>query len=214
MPIPAGSWRVTVNGQMPSGEGFVTGFWMGGAAYTNHASLQTLSDSVRDSFQSNALTAIRAMNPAGLKFQKIKTYAYDGSGAKAVDVAESAIVTGQQPGTSVAATLPMQACMVVTLHTGRPGRSYRGRMYVPAISAALATHQYAAADVNAVTGAVANWFTNLNSLLTPYVAVMSTKLGATAVVTDVAADSIPDTQRGRAEHLAASTRSVVTVTNI
>lgn len=205
MPIPAGSWRVVLEGTLRGTQDFATGFWLSGAAYTNHASMQTLSDSIRDSCVSQFLGHANKVATNVDVFKRIRLYAYDGSGGAALDTCESSIPDANGRGISTDGTLPLQTCMVLTLRTARSGRSYRGRMYLPACGTALSDHEFSPLLVDEIGGGLKHWFDAINAANTPTVSVVSQKLGSAEFVTSVSVDSLPDIQRGRAQGLTAVT---------
>lgn len=101
------------------------------------------------------------------------------------------------------ATKPFQVSIVASLLTGRPGRSYRGRMYWPAFSAAISTSTMVMAPTDVATVA-----TSMAKMLTltgqaagvdaaMQAAVNSKKLGTTNFVTQIRVGGVLDTQRRR-----------------
>ena len=104
-------------------------------------------------------------------------------------------------------TNPFQSALVATLQTGRPGRSYRGRMYLPFLTSAfnagkisttsvtLGARAAAVADLLADTATAASSFPGLQP------AVVSKAADAVTSVTSVRVGDIMDTQRRRRDSL-------------
>lgn len=128
----------------------------------------------------------------------------DGAG-KTAQVAEAGFST---PWTgNVSPVMPPQSSVVLSLLTGRPGRSYRGRMYWPCLNASFDTGKVTLTP--AVVGTLAE---NAAQLLTDIgdaagvdfamkPAVASTVLGVQTLVTEVRVGTVVDTQRRRRNQL-------------
>lgn len=98
-----------------------------------------------------------------------------------------------------------QNAIVISLQTGRPGGSYRGRVYWPALGANLSNGRVQSADTDELAGAAATWLNDvgdaLSSFLTAHgqVAVVSTTQNKATPVTSCRVGNRLDSQRRRAE---------------
>ena len=185
MPIPAGSWRVVLEGTLRGTQDFATGFWLSGAAYTNHASMQTLNDSIRDTCVSQFLGHANKLASTSDLYKNVRLYAYNGTGGAALDTTVSPISSANGTGLSTDSPLPLQTCMVITLRTARSGRSYRGRMYLPAATTGLSNHEFSPTLVDEIAAGAKHWFDAINAANTPTVSVVSGGLlclGGVAVI--------------------------------
>lgn len=130
---------------------------------------------------------------------------YIDSAGVVAQVAEAAMDTAWSPAS--APKMPFQCSVVLSLLTGRPGRSYRGRMYWPALAMSLeaTSGQLAAATTAAIAADAAQLLTDIGTaagvdfLMVP--SVSSAKLGTSSVVTQVSVGSVIDTQRRRRNQL-------------
>lgn len=197
MPIPANVARVVLSGRVSGGEDFSTGFWVSGAGSADalltdvmkHVTTfwQSFTD---DMYTSQVLT-------------KVSVYHYAAGGSQASGQAEQAV---NIPGTRATPGSPLSTSVVVTTLTGAPGRSNRGRMYLPFVglmgldgrladpTAAQRMAQAVAAFLGAIRGD-GDGFTPV---------VVSTTHTAAKTITSVRADDVPDSQRRRDESLVAS----------
>lgn len=115
--------------------------------------------------------------------------------------AETLLGTPWAPGT--AAKMPFQCSMVLSLLTGRPGRSYRGRMYWPAFSLDVSgtTLAITPAQSQLLANEMSELLTDIGgaagseALMMPVV--RSDKLGITTFVTQIRCGTVVDTQRRR-----------------
>lgn len=99
--------------------------------------------------------------------------------------------------------LPSQISTVVSLHTGFPGASKRGRMYFPpfGVSAGTSNARVASACVTALTSAMVNFFQDVNAIAGLAVNVYSTTVDQLTPVTQVRVGDVFDTQRRRRNEL-------------
>lgn len=131
----------------------------------------------------------------------VRTYGYP-------DVGQPADRQGVSSGAAIpgagTASLPPQCSCVVTLQTGLPGRSQRGRIYWPLCGGGVTVAQRSSlvtqTTANAFADLLANWGTLLeNNTLRPVVASEAT--GNLTVVSSVRVDNIVDTQRRRRDNM-------------
>lgn len=133
-------------------------------------------------------------------------YCYPTGGSSAAAIA-TAPITGK-PGTSSASGAPLQTSMVLTLRTGQAGRSYRGRIYLPARGGmAAGSGGYLATGTGSVVNPVINWLHQI-AILTPFpggvgarAGVASSRRGVFTSLTSITVDLKPDIQRRRANKL-------------
>ena len=122
-------------------------------------------------------------------------------------MAATAAPSAPMPGIG-SAKMPFQTSLVFSLDTGRPGRSYAGRVYWPAIGAGIDGETARVTATNA--GNYLDAFVALLNGITAaaptgatiYPAVASTRLGITTRVTTVRVGNVLDTQRRRRDSLA------------
>ena len=110
--------------------------------------------------------------------------------------------------------LSARDCLVASLETGLPGRSFRGRIYCPCNGMALTSHQAATGYVTNVATATANMITAINASsigADPATVVILNNKDFPQPVTQVKVDSLPDTQRRREDKLGALFTHFVTV---
>lgn len=142
---------------------------------------------------------------------QIRTEALQANG----DLVEAAEVA-QSPAYSGSGTvhMPPQSSIVMSLDTGRPGRSYRGRAYWPALGLPLDTGS-ARIDISDATSLATSFVGFLGDIaaaapaghnLDPVVA--SAKLGVQTPVTRVQVGTVVDTQRRRRDKLVEQYASV------
>lgn len=149
----------------------------------------------------------RSMLGALSTLEKVSAYYYPTPSGGATVAAES---TGSAISGSGTVTVPFQSALVATLQTGRPGRSYRGRMYLPFLTATfnlgkintssitLIARATAVADFLSDTAAAASSFPGLVP------SVVSKTASAVTPVTSVRVGDVMDTQRRRRDDLVES----------
>lgn len=118
------------------------------------------------------------------------------------------------PGTGTS-NHPAQTAMVVSLRSSVPGRSGRGRMYLPATGAAIAAAmQFSSSIITGVAARSAQLVEDLGTSSYQDVglkAVVASTAGARQI-TRVEVDNDPDTQRRRSDKLQASQTAIEIVT--
>lgn len=188
--------RINISGTIAGGGDWATGFWTSGAT-----SADTVMGVVHDPVVT-MLNAIRANWSTAFTATTISVYYYATSGGGASSIATSTI---SELGNSSANGAPLTCCAVATLSTGRPGRQYRGRMYLPWQSpVAPGGHLISAGDIDSAAGAVATCFGTIQGAASGIVpSVVSTVHGTTARITAIRMDDLPDTQRRRERGLSA-----------
>lgn len=139
MPYPSRLTRCNINASLTGGEIMVHTVWLQrDLTVPGATSLQTLADRVRDSWTvamnggGAVAQGVRVHLAASTVYQNVTAYSVDAAG-RATNQAVSSF-TGVT-GTSTGSALPPQCALVVSLLTGRPGRSGRGRLYLGGLSA-------------------------------------------------------------------------------
>lgn len=208
MPRPANMLKLNLSGTLDSGqEAFTTSFWMTG--YTEGDVTDASAVLLATSGSAVAfLAAAKALISTTDAYRALDTYFYpSGTGPATKHGHADVSVAGN--GTS---HHPLQTAAVMTLRTPNIGRSFRGRMYLPASGAPLTTsNQFDTTVLNPVVDALGSWLSVLSSAPTGPV-VMSTALGSSMLITSVDADQRPDIQRRRAGKQVPGTRHSAPVT--
>jgi hypothetical protein len=150
---------------------------------------------------SAATAGLKSVNATGVALSIIKSYLYRGG----VLTAQGNAAITAVPGTG-SANLPFFTALCCSLLTNTPGRSGRGRLYLPFTAGALTATggQTNIGSLSQYAGNVASWLSGLggNDNLYPgdptsaAVVLSNTKSAVYDVVT-TRIDSIPDTQHGR-----------------
>jgi len=204
MARPANMTQNVLSGALPGGEVWQTSYWQEGytAAEATDANCATVL--ANPTFQALRDAFLNLMN-AGSTFTDFDRYFYAGSGGATAHGHASANSAGVG---SVAH--PNQVACVLTLRTGSPGRSKRGRMYFPATGAPFSgtTGMLSSTQVNTLVDTAAAWFAELET--DAPVVVVSVATSSAAPVSSVDADLIADTQRRRTNKMV-STRHSATV---
>lgn len=149
--------------------------------------------------------ALSAINPSTVTLDTLTGYQYKG-GAKA---AAQGVFTTTGLGTHTnAVTMPNQICAVLSLRTGIPGRSHRGRMYVPVLSVAIAAGGVASTTLlNGLASGLATSMGTFNSSGNGKCVVSSSTLAAAFQIKTVQVDNVLDTQRRRRDKVVGTVSS-------
>lgn len=199
MSISGSSVRHVLRGDDSSGEIFATGFWMRPPSGTpaTQVALNTMNDDVALSFLATAINGFRSIMASTSHYTGVTSYMYNG-GDTALLVAEHEFTPVQGVGQG-GNSLPLQTSMCLSLRTDVPGRSGRGRMYLPAHGSTLTVHQFPTADVENVVTAAQAFFEDIDGDgVAGTVIVASETLDMGNAVNAVEVDSRPDIQRRRA----------------
>lgn len=201
MGIPANAVKITYNGHLSNGEIFSWGSWFDALTALTQAELDSLLSTATTAFASDLQAQQVIQLDTGSGYDGAKAYYYDGSGPHAALISEESLsVVGSSSGTD----MPLQTCAVASLRTGRPGRSYRGRIYFPYLEGALTSHQFPSTFCSNFATDVANYLTAIKTasgggFRAADPVVMSSMKSAMTPITQVLVDSKPDVQRRRAE---------------
>lgn len=210
MGIPAGSIKISLNGSLPGGEIWNTGWWIYGPTLDVSAAASTAANIwsiMSASTGTHLMNALKVLWQTSCAFTGVKVYSY-------ADTTGVASVVGSATGTAVTGTgtkpvQPDQECLVVTLRTALSGSHRRGRMYMPVNGAALdGGGLFSALDVGTVLDGLKADLALVGA--DPHLSgfppvVLSKVLGATTPITAISADLRPDIQRRRSNRQARGT---------
>ena len=202
MPPPANSSRVVLSGKLAGGEIWSTGFWITGADITSQgdatAQAQLLLEALGDADASGAMTiTLNDWMANSCTWDRVTVYAYAGGSSQSEYIGEAVNTPTKQGG--LGQRVPNQVAMVLSLRTGRPGRRYRGRMYLPA--GGITLNSDGEIGSNSMQPVLDGWtvfFSRWNQGQAGQIVVMSTTGSVVTPVTSLILDSRPDIQRRRA----------------
>lgn len=212
MAMPAQTGRINLVGRLGNAEVFSTGFAIdvGDGVVESQADWEDMIDAIYTQFSDNAFAALAAILDPQSAYTAIRGYYYAIAGAGATYQADHAIAGGS--GTSSRELKPAQTSLVASLRTGRPGRSYRGRMFLPATGVELTQSTFAFAGAEAISEAMADFFSGINrDIATAKVHVVSDTRSTSTQVTYVSVDHRIDIQRRRADALSTSSPVITPV---
>lgn len=210
MPLPYAIYRLVLHGQM----GASPSTWSIGLAVVNHGAasagamqawLAGIASDVETSYV-NSSAGWGAMASPDTVFQGMRAYHYAAAASSADLTAEFTFTNAAQGGGSKESPT-MQACCV-SLLTGAAGRHNRGRVYVPADGEALAVHQFSSGHVPIVGRGIRDLIDHINGSTLAgedCTVVIASQQAVPPPVTRIRVDSLPDTQRVRANGQVAST---------
>jgi len=205
VPIPDGVSKVSLIGQLAGGaEEFVTSFWIA-AAGTTQAAVDTMTGLIHDAVQFG-MPDLKLLLSDDCAFTDVRVYSYPEGGPNATFQASRPITGGA--GT-YSIYQPLQLSLVATLETGILGRSFRGRMYIPATGVDPTGHNADAGARNSMLDGLNAMFVAINAdeNLGP-VSVVSQTRNEHNPVTALSADNRLDIQRRRAQQVPGVTRVV------
>lgn len=196
-------FQAALIGTNPVGDQFHAGFSVETSAL-GEQSAQALAEHIAEAWESTfnqnfSGQSLMGQYTTGTHFTKVVTYERPKDPAgKAIEVGEKGLVA--QAGDDGGPNLPPETAVCISLLTGAPGRSRRGRMYMPAPSSVvLAPDGKLDAGFQTI---FANWagafFGAVNNTLNGVkVVVWSRKNASTADVTQIAVGNQLDVQRRR-----------------
>ena len=199
--------RLVVAGKIGGTQTWSTGIGLNGTdeSAPAAATLQRFVDEFAPLVSTWFGAAVGSLNNSDVSLEKLILTSYLAGETKAHAVAEhqfAPVVTGG----STVQSLPVFTALVVTLLTGIPGRSGRGRMYLPMTTAPLANHQ---ADQNMCTTVATRTATMLIAMATAETTgqpqLIPAVCGKTGNfnITSVKVDSNPDVQHRREDKIGA-----------
>lgn len=199
---------VRINGSLPGGEVWSVNprfFGNFGPDITNYPDLLAWATNIAALNSGNVLPApLRALlSPSGAVVS-IRCEYRDASDR--LQQAAEVALPSPAPGTG-SATKPFQTSLVSSLLTGRPGRSYRGRLYWPALGAIISASDLRLSDVNAQSycTAVGQFLTAVQNAAPAgtgvTLGVVSQTLSTRSAVTRIEVGDVLDVQRRRRDSL-------------
>lgn len=207
MPYPSGDVVKYVVGGGAASDTWSIGVWqsltgLGGnptPAQMNSAALSRLNG-FDTAVWSASLGPLKAENSPAMNLSFCKSYLYRNGVLTAQGVGNKTAVPG-----GATTLLPLFTAICFTLLTGISGRSYRGRVYLPATGIVgssttgqiATTHQQLATNLGLWLGGFAPDDTSFPGDPTTYAGVLSQTKAAITKITSVRADSLYDTQHGR-----------------
>jgi hypothetical protein len=202
MPYPANTARVVLHATVGGTEEMQTGFWIHTATAADAQDLATELAPLVTTF----LQATQNGTYQTVTWDRLDVYTYTGGSTKAAGQGTATLaVTGTTSGNGPA----LDTCGVLTLLTGLPGRSRRGRMYLPYHLPIANGTTMADATMNARANALVDLIDAVNTAQGGIaVSVVSGTLGQYFPVTGVQYDLIPDVQRRRVNQLTGARTTV------
>lgn len=203
MPYPAKTIKTVIGGTIGAQEIFAFGFQLDGSNVSGQVDLDGVNGACVAALTNNFLvSATLDLFAQAVTFDSVRNYLYTG-GTTASLVSES---TGINKHSAVAqVALPNQCAVVVTLETGTPGRSHRGRAYLPPvnINALRQDGQLLSSACTQLANSFASMLKALHDDPAPVgrPVVASATKGSMTTVNQVRVDSIVDTQRRRRNKL-------------
>lgn len=206
--MPVAHNVVRINGSLPGGEVWSVNpkYSAGpGGLKTSYEDLLAWAEGIVGLNGGGILpTGLRAIMSTAVSITSIRTEYRDASGnlAQAAEAVPVSPITG-----SNSASKPFQTSLVSSLLTGRPGRSYRGRLYWPALAMTIGTADLRVADtllatttaaINTALSQIANIGAPENDLA---LSVVSEKLSVATPVTQISCGDVLDVQRRRRDTL-------------
>lgn len=204
MAYPQHAVKFVLNGKVPSGEVFAHSQWFDGTASDTDDDARSLASGLlaADWLTNFLTTTVKSYFANTVSWVGWNAYWYAGGPAAAhsygADYVTPAVGTG---GTSV---LPAQMCTVMSQRTGRPGRSYRGRAYLPGVvpSQVTTTGLVTGTLAQDLATAYADWLSTVKADAGHMIGVVaSSRLSAMTPITQVSVDTRLDVQRTRANKL-------------
>lgn len=207
---PVDVLHYVIGGHNVGGEIWRTGLWCDAhLMISSQADLQAAVDAQLPGVET-WWDAIRVYCYPLCTFDQLSAYYYATGGSAATYQAEA--TAAGSPGTLAGNGSPIDTCMVQSLRTARPGRSYRGRMYVPChqpVTAASGLYSNVLAGIFAdATQALCD---DINTSFAEVDIVSAAAVDKTPVTT-ILVDTKPDVQRRRENRLVAGAPAVRAVT--
>lgn len=199
--------RVRIQGSLPGGEvwsvnpAFIGNF---DTSPATHAQMQAWADAIATILQPGPPEPLAGWlsNRGSIDGVRAESYGPDGRLSDYAEAALSPAYTGSQ-----SVSCPMTTAVVLSLYTGIPGRSYRGRLYWPAPGLELDTADGRIPAAN-VTGAALAAVDMLSDIQDAAPATWNCVLGVWSktrqsgtAVTSIRVGNVPDSQRGRKDAL-------------
>lgn len=192
--------RVVLKGTGPSSEIWQTGFWTESVTPpSTQAQLQTDCNAIA-AFCTTFYNSLKPTIYSAYAFTEVDMYQYVYPGSTATLQAQT-ILTPNAGGKATAGS-PIDTCIVASIRSSVPGRSNRGRMYLPYHDTISATTGMLSAATNNTYGtAVKTLFTSVAGYAGYVPVVVSRTHGTWQPVSSIVTDNKPDVQRRRENRL-------------
>lgn len=202
MAIPNDVAKVVFSGHLGGGEKFAVGFWLKSHAPVNQDAANVLAGALATAWSADLKVKLCGLLSTDSGYDLVTVYGYPAGGPKAANIGQAALVGGVGTGTN---TQYNQVAACATLLTGAPGRSNRGRMYIP-INGKIPSStpngpQIDSTSYGNVSTGLATFFANWKTAHTGVMgdpAVVSITASVANLITSVRCDSKADIQRRRA----------------
>lgn len=208
MPVARG--RLVLSGALASNRDFWTiGFSTNQPAALSEAQRATWTQSAVQAFESNFWTPSKGLYTTATDYRTGTWYGYGIDGL--LNSQNTYSLSAPNAGTGVASGQPPQSAHVCTLATAQPGRSGRGRIYLPGLAGGQLTVDGMLPDATALTLAqrIRAFIVAVNALQPEIkVQVHSETKQALYAVTQVRVGNIVDTQRRRRDALTETYQTV------
>jgi hypothetical protein len=192
--------RFNIIGSGPGSEVWQTGFWT--AAITppsTQAALQTDCDAIA-AFVTTWWNAVKVDIAQGYALQKLNAYQYVAPSTSATLQASHQYTAS--PGTGGSSGNPLDTALVVSIRSAVPGRSHRGRMYIPFHNPINGSTGCCVASEYATYGtATKALFTSVAGYSSYVPVVVSRTHNTWDPVANIDTDNLPDVQRRRVNRL-------------
>lgn len=212
--IGNGLIRLVASGNIGAGQTWSTGIYLDtgvGTGGPTQAQLDAVCASAQTATRTWADTW-KAFNCPLWQYTHLNAYYYEPNTLRA---AMQSTVTATTPVTGTGNAIPLFTSIVASLRTATPGRSGRGRIYIPTTGVGLDTNGQL---TTALCGILANSTRDLirayNSIAIPFDAlsgacvVASFSKNAGRPITSVHVNSMPDVQHRRIDKLGFATESI------
>ena len=208
--IPGGHIRWVFSANNVGGERINTGYWVATNDVTpTQAVLDAIAVQVAGYWNTTA-SGIAPYCYPGVSWLNVNGYYYDGTSNSAF--MQTIAPLAANPGTLAGAGSPIDTCLVVSLRTGFPGRSRRGRMYLPFHNTVgAASGQTTSGIAAAYAGAVASGMNSYSAGHPGWAAVVSRTLGDSRAISLASCNTVPDVQRRRENKLSPASNPGVVV---
>jgi hypothetical protein len=204
---PAFLARFVCVGTMPGGEEWASGLWWTvNAAPANGPDFQSFVDEY-------AITAFahagwfQGQNVAAATWTGVKGYYHASNPGAAAIFAGENVFGSPKAGTGSGQEQANQTALVASMLTGQSGRSFRGRMYVPATDLGIANGVVGSGQVDAVASGLVDLIDAVRTATTWRPMVVSVTKDVMTEIIQVRVDNKPDTQRRRANKLVSTYRN-------
>lgn len=195
----AGTVKVIVGGTLPGGETFAWGYQCLGDPSMTQTQLDSFQGGFVAALTNNFLTTgVKALFSTNTTYRSVKSYLYGGGSNT---ILQSLTNITPVSGSSASAALPNQCAIVVTLKSGIPGRSNRGRAYLPMGCAGILANdgQLTSTQAGTIATAFASMLTAVKSGIAPIQPVVASPThGSSKNLVSVSVDTRFDVQRRRA----------------